>query len=273
MRMPWSELQSSSWAEGQFEKPMKALKIPVDQSSAGKTKHNSLAERNNQFLLLATTTCLLEAGIPPCFWKYASHRHDSFSLVFSWMKKLAVGLCLGSGCRSEFSVSACALQAHEFASQTTRRRVARCMWVCPRIGAPISSQAQRSCDCQRLCLSCMPSLRCKVASGSWHQEAIHESPRAKALAASLLSLRLYRFSIFRCLWRPQCQSEPASVVGWVDGGWQCAGPSPMLSPVSVCPSQPCCMSCPWHSSLRQPFTIAPTISPTEPGAQYLLTAA
>ena len=195
MRMPWSELQSSSWAEGQFEKPMKALKIPVDQSSAGKTKHNSLAERNNQFLLLATTTCLLEAGIPPCFWKYASHRHDSFSLVFSWMKKLAVGLCLGSGCRSEFFVSACALQAHELASQTTRRRVARCMWVCPRIGAPISSQAQRSCDCQRLCLSCMPSLRCKFASGSWHQEAIHESPRACCFSLVAAPLWLFHFPL------------------------------------------------------------------------------
>ena len=55
----------------QFIESMKALKIPMDHSLAGKTKHNSLAERNNQFLLVATTTCLLEAGIPPCFWRYA----------------------------------------------------------------------------------------------------------------------------------------------------------------------------------------------------------
>ena len=34
----------------QFEKAMQALKIPMDYSLAGKTKHNSLAERNNQFL-------------------------------------------------------------------------------------------------------------------------------------------------------------------------------------------------------------------------------
>lgn len=111
------------------------------------------------------------------------------------MKKLAVGLCLGSGCRSEFLVSACALQAHELASQTTRRRVARCMWVCPRIGAPISSQAQRSCDCQRLCLSCMPSLRCKFASGSWHQEAIHESPRACCFSLVAAPLSLFHFPL------------------------------------------------------------------------------
>ena len=55
----------------QFDKAMKALKIPMDTSLAGKTKHNSLAERTNQFVLVATTTCLLEAGITPCFWMYA----------------------------------------------------------------------------------------------------------------------------------------------------------------------------------------------------------
>ena len=42
----------------QFDKAMKALKIPMDTSLAGKTKHNSLAERTNQFVLVATTTCL-----------------------------------------------------------------------------------------------------------------------------------------------------------------------------------------------------------------------
>ena len=56
----------------QFDKAMKALKIPMDTSLAGKTKHNSLAERTNQLVLVATTTCLLEAGIPSCFWMYAT---------------------------------------------------------------------------------------------------------------------------------------------------------------------------------------------------------
>ena len=42
----------------QLIESMKALKIPMDHSLAGKTKHNSLAERNNQFLLVATTTRL-----------------------------------------------------------------------------------------------------------------------------------------------------------------------------------------------------------------------
>jgi len=43
-------------------KAMKAMKIPCDHSLAGKTRNNSLAERNNQFLLVATTTCMLEAA-------------------------------------------------------------------------------------------------------------------------------------------------------------------------------------------------------------------
>ena len=47
------------------------LKILMDTSLSGKTKHNSRAERTNQFVLVATTTCLLEAGVPPCFWVYA----------------------------------------------------------------------------------------------------------------------------------------------------------------------------------------------------------
>ena len=55
----------------QFEKAMNMLKIPMDTFLSGKTKHDSLAERTNQFVLVATTTCTLEAGIPPCFWMYA----------------------------------------------------------------------------------------------------------------------------------------------------------------------------------------------------------
>lgn len=39
----------------QLTEAMKALKIPCDHSLAGKTKHNPLAERNNQLLLVATT--------------------------------------------------------------------------------------------------------------------------------------------------------------------------------------------------------------------------
>ena len=56
----------------QFEKAMDILKIPFDHALPGRPSTNSLAERNNQFILAtATTTCLLEAGLPACFWKIA----------------------------------------------------------------------------------------------------------------------------------------------------------------------------------------------------------
>ena len=55
----------------QFESAMRELRIPLDQSLPGHPQNNSLAERNNQFLLATTTTCLLHAGLPPCFWPFA----------------------------------------------------------------------------------------------------------------------------------------------------------------------------------------------------------
>lgn len=47
------------------------LKIPFDHSLPHHPQNNSLAKRNNQFISTTTTTCLLEAGLPPCFWNHA----------------------------------------------------------------------------------------------------------------------------------------------------------------------------------------------------------
>ena len=47
------------------------MKIPIDHSLPGRPQTNSIAERTNQFILTATSTCLLEAGLPPCFWRTA----------------------------------------------------------------------------------------------------------------------------------------------------------------------------------------------------------
>ena len=55
----------------EFEVGMKQLKIPLDHSLPHHLQNNSLAERNNQFIMTTTTTCLLEAGLPPCFWNHA----------------------------------------------------------------------------------------------------------------------------------------------------------------------------------------------------------
>ena len=55
----------------EFEVAMKKLKIPFDHSLPHHPQNNSLAERNNHCVMTTTTTCLLEAGLPPCFWNHA----------------------------------------------------------------------------------------------------------------------------------------------------------------------------------------------------------
>ena len=52
----------------QFIEAMNEMKIPIDHSLPGRPQTNSIAERTNQFILTATSTCLLEA---PCFWRTA----------------------------------------------------------------------------------------------------------------------------------------------------------------------------------------------------------
>ena len=55
----------------QFIEAMNEMKIPIDHSLPGRPQTNSIAERTNQFILTATSTCLLEAGLPQCFWRTA----------------------------------------------------------------------------------------------------------------------------------------------------------------------------------------------------------
>lgn len=47
----------------QFVKACKELKIPLDSSVPGRKVTNSLVQ--------ATATCLLEAGLPACYWTFA----------------------------------------------------------------------------------------------------------------------------------------------------------------------------------------------------------
>ena len=55
----------------QFIEVMNEMKIPIDHSLPGRPQTNLIAERTNQFILTATSTCLLEAGLPSCFWRTA----------------------------------------------------------------------------------------------------------------------------------------------------------------------------------------------------------
>ena len=54
-----------------FEAAMRELGIPLDKSLPGRSVTNSIAERNNLFIIDTAPTCLLHAGLPACFWPYA----------------------------------------------------------------------------------------------------------------------------------------------------------------------------------------------------------
>lgn len=54
-----------------FEAAMNELGIPLDKSLPGRSVTNSIAERNNLFILDTASTCLLHAGLPACFWPFA----------------------------------------------------------------------------------------------------------------------------------------------------------------------------------------------------------
>ena len=54
-----------------FEAAMSELGIPLDKSLPGRSVTNSIAERNNLFILGTASTCLLHAGLPACFWPFA----------------------------------------------------------------------------------------------------------------------------------------------------------------------------------------------------------
>ena len=54
-----------------FIAAMEELGIPLDHSLPGRSVTNSIAERNNLFMLETASTCLLHAGLPACFWPFA----------------------------------------------------------------------------------------------------------------------------------------------------------------------------------------------------------
>ena len=54
-----------------FEAAMNELGIPLDKSLPSRSVTNSIAERNNLFMLDTASTCLLHAGLPACFWPFA----------------------------------------------------------------------------------------------------------------------------------------------------------------------------------------------------------
>ena len=55
----------------QFVSACQQLGTTFDHSLPGRPRNNSLAERNNLYVLDQVTTCLLAAGLPPCYWSFA----------------------------------------------------------------------------------------------------------------------------------------------------------------------------------------------------------
>ena len=43
-----------------------------ETSLPGVPRNNSMIERANQIILGGTTACLIQAGLPPCYWSYAA---------------------------------------------------------------------------------------------------------------------------------------------------------------------------------------------------------
>ncbi len=56
---------------GEINKACHKLESLQDGSLLGVHKTNSLAERNSQTIISKTIACLLEVGLPPCFWSFA----------------------------------------------------------------------------------------------------------------------------------------------------------------------------------------------------------
>ena len=56
----------------EFGVAARLLNIPLGTSVPGVPHTNAIIERSNQLIDGGTTTCLVEAGLPPCYWSYAA---------------------------------------------------------------------------------------------------------------------------------------------------------------------------------------------------------
>ena len=59
----------------EFEKAASTLEIPFDNSVPNRTQSNAIVERTNLYLEDQVATCLIAAGLPPCYWELALRCH------------------------------------------------------------------------------------------------------------------------------------------------------------------------------------------------------
>ena len=55
----------------EFEKAASMLEIPFDNSVPNRKQTNAIVERTNLYLEDQVATCLVAAGLPPCYWEFA----------------------------------------------------------------------------------------------------------------------------------------------------------------------------------------------------------
>ena len=55
----------------EFEKAAETLEIPFDNSVPNRKQTNAIVERTNLYLEDQVATCLVAAGLPPCYWEFA----------------------------------------------------------------------------------------------------------------------------------------------------------------------------------------------------------
>ena len=69
-----------------FIRAMCAMCIPLETCTPGIPHANATIERSVQLVVCGTTTCMIEAGVPPCFWSYAcpvSYTHLTLPTIYS----------------------------------------------------------------------------------------------------------------------------------------------------------------------------------------------
>ena len=55
----------------EFERAAETLEIPFDNSVPNRKQTNAIVERTNLYLKDQVATCLVAAGLPPCYWEFA----------------------------------------------------------------------------------------------------------------------------------------------------------------------------------------------------------
>ena len=82
---------------GEIDRALRDLHIVPDNSQLGESQNNAVVERLVQYVLEGTSSALLRAGVPPCFWEYACRHYCTMEHAFPARQSAAAD---GGGDRS-----------------------------------------------------------------------------------------------------------------------------------------------------------------------------